>query len=170
MQPIGELIASGIKGLGDTVKQFVTTDKDRLELDLELKKLAVSLQMKALEYEQDIVKAKAEIIVAEAGGQSWIQRNWRPLIMLSFGFIIIYQKFLAPVFHLQSVELEDKFWNLLEIGMGGYVFGRTVEKIMPEVKEIFKPSVEDRIDRRERRIEQRERIAENRDRREKEKK
>jgi len=72
---------------------------------------------------------QTEIIVAEAKG-NWIQRSWRPILMLAFGFIVIYVKFLAPLFDLTIPELENEFWNLLQIGIGGYVIGRTGEKMM----------------------------------------
>ena len=50
--------------------------------------------------------------------------------MLAFGFIVIYVKFLAPLFDLRIPELENEFWNLLQLGIGGYVIGRTGEKMM----------------------------------------
>ena len=52
--------------------------------------------------------------------------------MLAFGFIVIYVKFVAPLFDLAIPELENEFWNLLQIGIGGYVIGRTGEKIAKE--------------------------------------
>ena len=72
---------------------------------------------------------KTEIIGTEAKGK-WLQRSWRPILMLAFGFIVIYVKFLAPLFDLRIPELENEFWNLLQLGIGGYVIGRTGEKMM----------------------------------------
>jgi len=74
-------------------------------------------------------KMQTEIIVTEAKG-NWLQRSWRPILMLAFGFIVIYVKFLAPLFDLRIPELENEFWNLLQLGIGGYVIGRTGEKMM----------------------------------------
>jgi hypothetical protein len=54
--------------------------------------------------------------------------------MLSFGFIIIYVKFIAPLFSLTIPPLEVEFWSLLKLGIGGYVVGRSGEKIMKEYK------------------------------------
>lgn len=50
--------------------------------------------------------------------------------MLSFGFIVMYVKFIGPLFQLHVPPLEDEFWNLLQLGIGGYVVGRTGEKMM----------------------------------------
>ena len=50
------------------------------------------------------------------------------------GFIVIYVKFIAPLFDLRIPELENEFWNLLQLGIGGYVIGRSAEKIAEKVK------------------------------------
>jgi hypothetical protein len=34
------------------------------------------------------------------------------------------------LFDLRIPELEIQFWNLLQLGIGGYVIGRTGEKMM----------------------------------------
>ncbi len=49
--------------------------------------------------------------------------------MLAFGFIVIYVKFIAPLFSLPIPPLENEFWDLLQLGIGGYVVGRSAEKI-----------------------------------------
>ena len=82
-----------------------------------------------IQKELELQKMQTEIIVTEAKG-NWLQRSWRPLLMLAFGFIVIYVKFLAPLFNLRIPELENEFWNLLQLGIGGYVIGRTGEKMM----------------------------------------
>ena len=53
--------------------------------------------------------------------------------MLAFGFIVIYVKFIGPLFGLAIPELENEFWELLKIGIGGYVVGRSAEKIAKSV-------------------------------------
>ena len=59
--------------------------------------------------------------------------------MLSFGFIIIYQYFLAPLLAKPlgfiEIDLPDRFWTLLEIGIGGYLVGRSIEKVAPKLAE-----------------------------------
>ena len=82
-----------------------------------------------IQKELELQKMQTEIIVTEAKG-NWLQRSWRPILMLAFGFIVIYVKFLAPLFDLRIPELENEFWNLLQLGIGGYVIGRTGEKMM----------------------------------------
>ena len=52
---------------------------------------------------------------------------------MAFGFIVIYVKFLAPLLGLTIPELEIEFWELLKIGIGGYVVGRSAEKISKNI-------------------------------------
>jgi Na+-transporting methylmalonyl-CoA/oxaloacetate decarboxylase gamma subunit len=73
------------------------------------------------------------IILAEVQGESWLQRNWRPLLMLTCIAIIANNYVLYPYLKLffaaaPLLELPDALWELLKIGVGGYVVGRSVEK------------------------------------------
>lgn len=118
------------KQIGDVIDELFTSDEERIKAKNEIFKV---LQEKELELQ----KMQTEIIVAEAKG-NWLQRSWRPILMLAFGFIVIYVKFLAPLFDLTIPELENEFWNLLQIGIGGYVIGRTGEKMMKSYSETKK--------------------------------
>lgn len=53
--------------------------------------------------------------------------------MLAFASIVVYNNFIAPAFNLPNSVLQPQFWSLLEIGIGGYVIGRSVEKITDKV-------------------------------------
>ena len=44
---------------------------------------------KALVTPPDIEKAAASVVVAEAKGEGWLQRNWRPLTMVSFYYFCL---------------------------------------------------------------------------------
>lgn len=89
------------------------------------------------EIQLKLLDVKEAILLQEAQG-NFIQRSWRPILMLSFGSIIIYTKFFAPLFSLPTPELEPEFWELLKLGMGGYIIGRSVEKTASSVKHVFK--------------------------------
>lgn len=82
----------------------------------------------ALTLERERLAAQAAIVSAEAGGASWLQRNWRPITMLSFLGLVI-----ADAFGMLAFRLADQAWLLLQIGLGGYVVGRSVEKISPQI-------------------------------------
>ena len=79
------------------------------------------------------LRSATDIIVAEAKSESWIARNWRPITMLVFVFIIFNNFVLVPYgtafgFPMPSVMLPPDMFALLKIGLGGYVVGRSAEK------------------------------------------
>ena len=117
-----------VKGVTDLVGQFVE-DKDKAnELETQIKNKLLSL-------EQSVINAQKEVIVAEANSQSFIARNWRPIMMLTFVFIIANNYIFFPYLQLfggTAIELAipDDMWGLLKIGVGGYVMGRSGEKMV----------------------------------------
>tara|TARA_B100000768_G_scaffold153808_1_gene150187 strand:+ start:407 stop:802 length:396 start_codon:yes stop_codon:yes gene_type:complete len=113
---------SVVKDLLGGLDKLFTSKEEKIKAENVIKQILVQKEL-------ELQKMQTEIIVTEAKG-NWLQRSWRPILMLAFGFIVIYVKFLAPVFGLTIPELENEFWNLLQIGIGGYVIGRTGEKMM----------------------------------------
>ena len=125
MKKIIDWFSTGVIGeINKVIDNLFTSDEERLKAKNEMLKVLKEQQL-------ELQRLQTEIIVAEANG-NWLQRSWRPILMLAFGFIVIYVKFIAPVFTLPIPPLENEFWNLLQIGIGGYVIGRTGEKIAKE--------------------------------------
>ena len=123
MKKILEFFGANVIGdIGKVIDNLFTSDEERLAAR---NKIMQVLKEKELELQ----KLQTDVIIAEAKG-NWLQRSWRPVLMLSFGFIVIYNKFAAPLFGWPIPILEEEFWNLLQIGIGGYVVGRTGEKMM----------------------------------------
>jgi hypothetical protein len=114
-----------ISEIGKVIDSLFTSEEERIKAKNEVFKVLKEQQM-------ELQKLQTEIIVSEAKG-NWLQRSWRPILMLAFGFIVIYVKFIAPLFDLRIPELENEFWNLLQLGIGGYVVGRSVEKISKNI-------------------------------------
>ena len=114
-----------VKEVGNVIDNLFTSDEERLKAKNEIFKVLQEQQL-------ELQKLQTEVIIAEAKG-NWLQRSWRPLLMLAFGFIVIYVKFIAPLFSLPIPPLEDEFWNLLQLGIGGYVVGRSVEKVAKNI-------------------------------------
>ena len=114
-----------VKEVGKVIDNLFTSDEERLNAKNEVFKVLQEQQLK-------LQQLQTEIILAEANG-NWLQRSWRPILMLSFGFIVIYVKFIAPLFSLPIPPLEDEFWDLLQLGIGGYVVGRSVEKVAKNI-------------------------------------
>jgi hypothetical protein len=117
-----------VKGVTDLVGQFVE-DKDKAN------ELETAIKNKLINLEQEVVRAQRDTIVAEANSQSFIARNWRPIMMLTFVFIIANNYILFPYVQLfggtaLELEIPDAMWGLLKIGVGGYVVGRSGEKMV----------------------------------------
>lgn len=74
--------------------------------------------------EKRLLQSQTAIITAESTGQSWIQRNWRPITMLTFLAF-----FVMDSFAWLPTPLAKEAWILLQIGLGSYVAGRSAEKL-----------------------------------------
>lgn len=117
---------------------FSTIDKSVKDKDLAVK-LKNDLQMALMDSNNKELKAASEIIVAEARSESFIARNWRPMTMLAFVFIIVNNYILFPYMNLffdtgVMLDTPPDLWALIKIGLGGYVIGRSGEKVMREYK------------------------------------
>ena len=111
-----------VTGIVSAVGELV----DRLTLPArEKKQLETDLLRVFMEWEQRVMEARTAVSVEEARGNS-LQRSWRPLVMLIFALIVLVGTFTS----LPILSDTSRFWDLLEIGIGGYVVGRSGEKIM----------------------------------------
>ena len=96
---------------------------------------AADAQLKLLSMQQAgqlaELNAAVQIIVAEASG-NWLQRSWRPIMMMTFCGLIVarWLGWTAP--NLQPTEYEH-LWSIVELGIGGYTIGRSVEKVAPTI-------------------------------------
>lgn len=113
-----------IKPASDLIDNLHTSEEEKLELKKQMQKIENDFQSKVLEYETKLLESQASIITAEATGKSWLQRNWRPITMLTFLILVVFDAFGVLPF-----RLADEAWLLLQIGLGGYVAGRSLEKI-----------------------------------------
>lgn len=84
------------------------------------------------------LQAAVSIIVAEASG-NWLQRSWRPVMMLTFATLIVarWMGWTAP--NLAPDEY-GRLWDIVQLGIGGYVIGRSVEKTVPALADAIKGS------------------------------
>ena len=122
---LGWFTGGVVKEVGKVIDGLFTSDEERLKAKNEVFKVLQEQQL-------ELQKLQTEIVLAEANG-NWLQRSWRPILMLAFGFIVIYVKFIAPLFSLPIPPLENEFCNLLQLGIGGYVVGRSAEKIASNI-------------------------------------
>lgn len=121
-------------GILSAVLPVVGKVLDRIIPDPEARaKAELEIQTGLLSAESEIVKAAASVIRAEAGG-NWLQRSWRPMLMILFGLIIANNYVIVPYvlafgMFVPSLDIPPGMWALLNVGVGGYVVGRSAEKI-----------------------------------------
>ena len=82
---IWSLIGS-ISGKVLDIVDDVVEDKD------EANRLKFEIQRQLIENKSSELKASAKIVLAEAQG-SWLQRNWRPLLMVTFAALVVAHRF-----------------------------------------------------------------------------
>ncbi|MFB6317716.1 3TM-type holin [Saccharicrinis sp. FJH54] len=114
---------------GKIVDSLTTNTEDKLKAKNELTNIVLTSLNK-------IQNAQKEIIMSETQGTK-LQRSWRPIVMLAFAFIVVYSYFIQPAFFPKAIQMTDvikpEFWELLKLGLGGYVIGRSAEKIAGSV-------------------------------------
>ena len=128
-------LLTGLFGIGEKLIDHWFPDAD--EADRRKADLLQFLQ------EADLAKfmGAVSVIQAEAKSEHWIVAAWRPITMLTFVFIIANNYILYPYLSLfidnaPMLEIPENMWELIKIGLGGYVVSRGVEKTM----EIYKGS------------------------------
>lgn len=118
-------LLSLIPVIGDVLDKVIPDPTAQAEAKLKLMELAQKGEFAEM-------NARADIIKAEAASESWLAQSWRPILMLTFGSLIVarWMGFAAP--GISDAEI-IKLWDIVELGLGGYVIGRTAEKIVPQV-------------------------------------
>ena len=80
-----------------------------------------------------MLSAELGLLQSEVWQQgNWLQRSWRPLVMLAFVILLII-RWTGISQHPIDLSLELKLMDIIELGLGGYVVGRSVEKVASTV-------------------------------------
>lgn len=128
---LNKIFSTGAKditdSIGNVLDNVITSDEERLTAKNRLTKIVSEKLVQLASFQK-------EVLLVELNG-SKLQRSWRPIVMLAFTSVVVYSKFIAPAFGLPTAELEPDFWELLKLGLGGYVVGRSLEKITEKVTE-----------------------------------
>lgn len=129
-----DLIAGIFKPAADLVDNLHTSTEEKLTLQKEMQRIQAEFQSRVLEYETKLMEAQSKAIVAEASSSSWLAANWRPISMLTFLTLVVLDSF-----GWLATPLNDDAWLLLQIGLGGYVAGRSLEKVVGQYSKGGKP-------------------------------
>jgi len=126
MLPALQIVAPLAKMLFSTIDKAIP-DKDQAE------KLKFQLNQQLLKSSTEELKAAASIVEAEAKS-NWFVSSWRPLLMYVLIFILVWNFIFGPIIKILfgsviTFELPGDVWTLLQIGLGGYVVGRSGKSI-----------------------------------------
>jgi len=120
-----------IGAVGSVLDNLITSQDERDEAKAKLAEVLTGKLTELASFQKDV-------IISETTGNK-LQRNWRPILALTFGFIVVATYFIFPTINIwvKSTDLnklildlkENRgFWFLMELMIGGYVVGRTIEK------------------------------------------
>jgi Protein of unknown function (DUF3154). len=129
MIPVGEILS-----FGSTIISKIFPDPlERAKAQAALLELEQQGKLKELE-------SAMNVIVSEAKSEHWIVAAWRPITMLIFAGIVANNYIIYPYLSLFWSEapkliLPPDLWDLLKIGLGGYIVGRSSEKVVKTIKD-----------------------------------
>ena len=120
-------IVPAIAGIVGKIIDKAVPDKDEAE------RLRYEITTQLMHSEAKALQGAIDIILAEAKGESWLQRNWRPMLMLWFaGLVGAHWLGFTP--DNLSQDTINHLLTIVQVGIGGYVIGRSGEKIVREWK------------------------------------
>lgn len=105
--------------------------------ELKREQLKSQLQTAVIEKANELERIAADVVRSEAASQHWLAANWRPITMLVFVALIVarWMGYTAP--GMTEVEYVSVY-ELMKIGLGGYVIGRSAEKVAPMIAAAMK--------------------------------
>lgn len=106
-------------------------------------KLKSELEKSLLDHLTKSAELQKNVILAEMKSEHWLTANWRPMLMLVLmGFLVLVGLIIPALdwmlggevpYNPRWNDLPTGFWDFLGIGVGGYIGGRSLEKITGQV-------------------------------------
>lgn len=133
---LADIVASIVKGpLSKVIEAHVADGQLQ-------RKLASEIQSRLIDELAGSAALGQGVVIAEASSEHWLVRSWRPMLMVMMmaflalaGFVVPLAELLAgPIrFEPRWSALPPELWTLLSVGMGGYIGGRSLEKIADRI-------------------------------------
>lgn len=132
---LAKLIAGPLVG---KIVDLFTSFQNRKITEAEMR---AEVELAVLGTFSEVSRTQASVIEAEIKGESWLQRNWRPMVAVVFAFIITFYGLITPImvgwFGWPPVRVGDDLlkWimDACVICLGGYIGGRSLEKIVSTI-------------------------------------
>ena len=114
------LLAPIAKSIFSTVDKVITSKAEK-------EKIKAELQHKIITGDLTEIENAAKVVQLEAQG-SWLQRSWRPIMMLVFAGLMVAHWFGLTAPNIPE-SVQNSLLDIVMIGVGGYTLGRSGEKI-----------------------------------------
>jgi hypothetical protein len=135
---LDKLLAAPFKGIieavGGLIDGISTTDEEKLEAKARLLTITLEAEKVFAAADAQFAEMQSRVIIAEAQSESWWARNWRPFTMLSFVLVIFYNAMAGPLLGTATVPIPGDMWDVIKLGLTGYIAGRTIEKSVDKWK------------------------------------
>ncbi len=102
------ILSSVVAPVTKLIDELHTSDEEKLVIKNQMLQIQAAAYNQAVELEKQTMRARTDIIRAEANGQSWLQRSWRPVTMLTFLMLVV-----ADSFGWLANPLASEAWTLL---------------------------------------------------------
>ena len=120
---LSDIVAGIFKPVSDVIDHITVSGDDKAKIQLAVVQGNVAAAQSSLDYERALLDGQQKVIAAEASSGSWLTSSWRPITMLTFLALVV-----CDSFGWLHSPLSSQAWSLLQIGLGGYTIGRSVEK------------------------------------------
>jgi len=123
------ILAALMGPLSGLIGRLIPDPQAQAEAQLKLAQMAQNGELAQL-------NAAVQVILAESNG-NWLQRSWRPLMMVLFAGLVTARWFGLSAPNMSEAEVM-KLWEIVQLGIGGYTIGRSVEKVAPSIVDALK--------------------------------
>lgn len=131
---LSDIVSGILKPFADVIDHVTVSGEDKVKLQLAQLQAGMAAATATQAYEVQLLDGQQKVIAAEASSSNWLASSWRPITMLTFLALVV-----GDSLGLLHAPLAPQAWTLLQIGLGGYTVGRSVEKVaLPIVNAVLK--------------------------------
>lgn len=123
-----DIVGGIFKPLTELVEHLTVSGDEKAKIQMAIVQGQIAAAQSAMDYERQLLQGQQDVIKAEATSGNWLTSSWRPVTMLTFLGLVV-----CDSFGWLHSPLAPQAWSLLQIGIGGYTVGRSVEKVAPLV-------------------------------------
>ena len=123
-----DIVAGIFKPVSDVIEHLTMSGEDKAKLQMTIVQGQIAAAQSTMDYEKQLLEGQQKVIEAEASSSNWLTSSWRPVTMLTFLGLVV-----CDSFGWLHSPLAPQAWTLLQIGLGGYTIGRSLEKVAPHV-------------------------------------